>query len=395
MEDRQTECVCHRCVRDTYLATEIVRGGQLRTCTYCVERRQSFTLDELADRIHDVVIEHFRLTPDHPVDVDEFIDIAMGRDWERKGCPPTDLVAEIAGLEEAIAEDVVSLLSEEHSYSAVRGGGENPYSTEAAYEANGPDTGPFRTIWDSVPNSIRHRSRFFNADAETALDRLFADLAEFRTTMGELVIQVIDPEVESTPIWRARRGTSESQVKSILANPESELGPPPPEHATAGRMNAAGIPVFYGALDPDTCIAEIRPPVGRFVVVGQFDLLRPVRLLDVNLLQNVAIETTYFEPAYTDRSNRVAFLTQLALELTKPVVPEDETTEYLSTQLIAEYLAHRVNPRIDGIIFRSSQTDPAGHNLVLFNHASTGRAVRPPGRNYGRSQRAFWKLRRR
>ena len=50
-------------------------------------------------------------------------------------------------------------------------------------------------------------------------------------------------------------------------------------------------------------------------------------------------------------------------------MPQDEAFEYLPTQAVAEYLANKVKPRLDGIIFRSSQTGGVGQNLVLFNHA--------------------------
>ena len=40
-----------------------------------------------------------------------------------------------------------------------------------------------------------------------------------------------------------------------------ELGPPPAAHASQSRMSPAGIPMFYGAEDRDTAIAEtIREP---------------------------------------------------------------------------------------------------------------------------------------
>lgn len=50
-------------------------------------------------------------------------------------------------------------------------------------------------------------------------------------------------------------------------------------------------------------------------------------------------------------------------------MPQDEALEYLSTQAVAEFLAHKVDPRLNGIIFHSSQTCGDGRNVVLFNHA--------------------------
>ena len=63
------------------------------------------------------------------------------------------------------------------------------------------------------------------------------------------------------------------------------------------------------------------------------------------------------------------FLRWLVRAISKPVMPQDEAFEYLATQAVAEYLANKVEPRLDGIVFMSSQTGGMGRNVVLFNHA--------------------------
>ena len=382
MEEHQAKYVCHRCVTDTYLANQLLAGGQLRICSYCGERRQTFPLEEIAARIHEVVQQYFQLTPNFPDSPDEWYAVRFEYHWERRGCSPNDLIAEIAGLEREIADDIVQHLSEIHSHRMARHVGEDPYGFEARYEESAPDAGPFRIIWDNVPTSIQHQVRFFNTDAEDVLNRVFTELDTLQTTAGESVLEVIGYDGDSTVIWRARRAGSPCQLKQILADPSSQMGPPPPATTPAGRMNSAGIPVFYGALDQDTAIAEIRPPVGGYVVTGKFELLKPVRLLNLSLLQDIIIEKRYFEPNYAERASRVAFIKQLAHELTKPVMPEDEPTEYTATQVIAEYLAHKAQTKLDGIFFRSAQTDPPGQNIVLFNHASSVEKFPVPGSDH-------------
>ena len=181
MEHHQAKNICHFCVNETDLANQMLDGGELRLCSYCYGHRQTFALDELAQRIHQVVERHFRLTPNQPVDLDEFIEINKGLNWERRGCSPIDLVAEVAGIDQEIAEDVVQHLSDVYSYRIVRDGGEDPYGYEARHEELGPDADLFRSIWENVPSSIQHQARFFNTDAESALDRLFTELNTLRT----------------------------------------------------------------------------------------------------------------------------------------------------------------------------------------------------------------------
>ena len=165
------------------------------------------------------------------------------------------------------------------------------------------------------------------------------------------------------------RPLSTEELKSILELPSREIGPPPSKLAKAGRMNPQGISVFYGAMDKHTCMSEVRAPVGSSVVVGKFELLTTIRLLDLDALAGVYAGGSIFDPDYIERKGRAAFFRHLVSEISRPVMPQDEGLEYLSTQAVAEYLAQKTNPRIDGIIFRSSQTGGEGRNLVLFNHA--------------------------
>jgi RES domain len=63
-------------------------------------------------------------------------------------------------------------------------------------------------------------------------------------------------------------------------------------------MNAQGIAVFYGATDPLVALADVRPPVGSTVAVGRFELIRPVRLLDVEAF---LIKVSAMTPSPTQR----------------------------------------------------------------------------------------------
>lgn len=140
-------------------------------------------------------------------------------------------------------------------------------------------------------------------------------------------------------------------------------------------MNAAGISVFYGARDVETCVAEIRPPVGAHVVHGRFALMRPVRLLDFDVVENIVDDASYFDMDHDRKAERAAIVRAIAKQIAWPVLPSDELLGYLPTQVIAEYLAERMDPKIDGILYRSTQTGSTGHNVVLFNKASRVEAL--------------------
>ena len=64
------------------------------------------------------------------------------------------------------------------------------------------------------------------------------------------------------------------------------------------------------------------------------------------------------------------FLRFLSQKMTRPVMPDDETFEYLPTQAVADFLATQQKPAIDGILFPSVQAGGDDLNVVLFHKAA-------------------------
>ena len=355
MQQQNAMFVCHVCIGDPYLSKEVKQRDSRKLCSYCGETRKAHSLKGLADRIHEKLEERFKLVQEDS--------------WQWSGTPLAEVIAEIAVLSEEIADDVRLSLSDRYGEVAVKDGEDDPYSEDAHYEKLEPNDWHLRDLWSLFCISIRSRERFFSKFAEQVLSMIFSDLKNYKTDSDKPVIREIGPEDEDRFIWRARKSQSDKILKDILKSPAQEIGPPPSRKAQGGRMNATGIQVFYGAMDETTCVAEARAPVGSKVVIAKFELILSVRLLDFDALAEIFVEGSYFDPGYAEREARAAFLRQLVLEISRPVMPQDETLEYLPTQVVAEYLANKSEPPLDGIIFRSSQTGGTGRNLVLFNHA--------------------------
>jgi hypothetical protein len=378
-DDADTIRICSNCITDSFLSQKVRAEGEEATCSYCDETGSTITLADLADRIHDVLEKQFYPTPSEP----EGLEYTLAKEghWERSGDPIVDVIAEVAGLDGNISEDIRACLSDSHGNPY--DGGEDPYADDAQYAEQGPDDLNFRDTWESFCQHVRWRSRFFSQYVEVSLDEIFGDLTSLKTFRGISVIREISPSDDDRFVFRARVGFSQAELQNILEYPSRELGPAPARLAKAGRMNAAGISVFYGAADMDTCVAEIRAPVGAAVVAGRFEFIRPVRLLDIDALAQVYVKGSHFDPGFSTQRARAAFLGHLAQMISRPVMPSDETLQYLPTQIVAEYLATKAKPPFDGVIFRSSQTNGEGRNIVLFNHASTvQRDDAPPGTNF-------------
>ena len=95
----------------------------------------------------------------------------------------------------------------------------------------------------------------------------------------------------------------------------------------------------------------------------------------MDALARVAVPGSIFDLDYSKRLARAAFMRNFGDEIAQPVMPQDETFGYLPTQIVADYIAQRL--QLDGMLYRSVQsgrkrTTSGGYpqNLVLFHHAA-------------------------
>ncbi|RYE88815.1 MAG: RES domain-containing protein, partial [Hyphomicrobiales bacterium] len=218
--------------------------------------------------------------------------------------------------------------------------------------------------------SLKTEARFFSQTAGKHLQSVFGGIENLKTGNGASPIVDAGPGTALTAFYRARAFQSETKLVEAMGRPDRDLGSAPAHLSGAGRMNAKGISVFYGASTDKVALAEVRPPVGSKTLVGRFEVIRPLRLLDLTALQDIMETGSLFDPGYGRRLERAMFLKYLSERMTEPVMPDDEAFEYLPTQAIADFLATRTEPVIDGILFPSVQGEVGDQNVVLFHKAA-------------------------
>ena len=323
-QEDDSKHICYDCIGDEFLSEEVKTNGSPIQCSYCSSSSKTITLEDLSSRVHGVVEDHFGRTPSDP----NWMDTILMREgvidiWLPDGQQAEDLIFDIANVSEEISSDVASTLSGRYAYRAGKYGEENPYESEAYYEERSPDDSNFHHKWESFRDELMYQERFFPQSAEPVLTEIFGDLGALTTHDGTPVVREVTPPDQGFSIWRARTAQSDEELRKILESPDRQLGSPPSSSAEVGRMNAKGVSVFYGAMDPDTCVAEVRPPVGSHVVLGRFQLLRQVKLLDLVLqraLSKVFADASYFEPGYAVKKGRASFIRHLVCRRQKLAV---------------------------------------------------------------------------
>ena len=365
-DDGDPDFVCNDCIGEAVLSAEIAARGQQQACMGCGrDTDTAIPIAGLARRIapvYEAMVGFGELEPDFEDDSDRVR-------WVHSGSTPSELIAEmIEAADDRIAQAIVAHLSGANAYAVGRDGETDWYDdTSETYVIEVPDDPIYRRTWEAFCASVKHERRFFSDTARSVLEEILGPLLDGAIWPG--AVRSIGPQDDDRFLFRGRQANDQAARQTIYAAPIAELSAPPPQLATAGRMNPAGISVFYASREAETCVAELRVPVGGVAVVGKFEIIRPLRLLDLTGLVGAHNGLSYFHPNYFERHHYVSFIRGFHNEIKKAVIPGRESLDYLPTQVIAEFLATRPEGPVDGIIFGSAQVSGPNSNVVLFNHA--------------------------
>ena len=216
--------------------------------------------------------------------------------------------------------------------------------------------------WDYFSKMVKNKKRYtFFQDPHFLRQEEWKDdvLTEINQICGNILVSQLP---KGTIIYRGRPndvGTPRTLFKELTA--------PPSEFAKENRMSATGISMFYGALDDNTPIQEIRNYAPDVVIdLGEFELKRELVVVD---LFKIPKYLSFWMPQYF---REYKFLKRFHLEITKPI-DKNPSIEYVPTQIFTEYIRFMNNYHIDGIIYQSSLTGE--RNVVLFYDNETSANV--------------------
>lgn len=371
--DAPIKSICYCCIGESYLANEIKSSGNEAVCDYCGRNAQSIGLDMLAERIEEAFADHYVQTANQPDPWQESLmaDRELGYNWNREGSPVHEAIQEAAGIDEEPASDLLEILDEKYAPYPDKDnmGEESEFDLDSYYQRRDPSFIGLHMGWQEFEHSIKTKARFFSRTAEELLARVLGGADTLKSREGRPLVVDAGPGTQLDHLYRSRVLQTDDGLMEALCRPDDCIGSPPSKMARAGRMNAQGISVFYGATTADVAIAEVRPPVGSRVVVAKFDITRRLRLLDLTAANDVHEEGSIFDSSFKERLHRAKFLGSLRWRMARPVMPDDEGIDYLPTQAVADFLATTNTPRLDGIIFPSVQVEE-GCNVVLFHESA-------------------------
>lgn len=209
--------------------------------------------------------------------------------------------------------------------------------------------GNLESLFLKIKDHLRYVSRF------TLPNELMSKLLwilDYYESVGDSIL------AEDETLYRARL----HKVNQRNAFSSEEMGAPPPNSASAGRLNPAGLPYFYSANNAKTAIAEIRPWTGALVSVGIFTALKNLRVLDFTKRASVNDADSPAMAVHSAISEALFVHKHFGAP-----VHRDDNLSYLPMQFITDLVRQR---GYDGIRFASLQVK-GGKNTVLFASDNT------------------------
>lgn len=342
------ESVCANCFSDDDLKQWIRECGGRRGCDFCCGyTAPTAPLSDLCEHIEALLAQHYGKAADHL----PYISAEggyQGETWSTYELVFEECCVDLPKDFNDSLRSAISLTLTDDIWCA-----RNWMSLD--------EDDAMRFAWDRFCNHIKHERRFFfqNLDAEDLSYDAYSPM-DLLTAIARLVEveDLIQTAVPGLLLYRARPGF---KGRSPTAK---DFGPPPRNVCQTNRMNPAGVPMFYAALDRRTAVYEVKELVSR---VGCFELIRPLRLLDLSILP--AIPGIFSEEPYRRRL-LLSFLHYFTNEIMQPVARDDRVhTEYVPSQVVTEFFRDYPfeSGRLDGIMYGSVAAPKQGkRNVVLF-----------------------------
>jgi RES domain-containing protein len=346
--------VCASCVKDAFLKQLLRDHAESKKCDYCKRRRGTSIaapMEVLVQAVSAAVSYRYS-------------------DPAEAGSPRDDgeWVGEIVHISDVL--DSLPFFCDDKVYDDVMCSFQNIEFTPAA-QGHWASSHPHQIYtygWNHFVDTVMHRSRYFFMQEEADdFDHEQLSPANFLAQLCALLRNagLVQELPERTALYRVRyRSKSDRWLPTV-----AEIGAPPKEIASAGRMNPIGIPYLYTALDRRTAVLEAEAHCNgkTSYAWARFSTKRVLRVIDLSRLPR---PPSVFDEEQQDLGEAVRFFSHFVKEILQPLSKSgSEHLHYVPTQIVSEYLATAFRTEdhqlVDGLIYPST-VSLGGKNLVLF-----------------------------
>lgn len=363
-DDIPDKYVCPNCI-DDYAVREFIEENAVKEqCSYCSNRSSDPTAAPLEDVI-EFVLEGIWTEWDDPASC-----VGWEGGWVGAEVIDSDeLIRYRVGLEysnEEVLQDIINTIRDREWCQR------DPYGLR-----------PEETLtfgWHSFCDQVKHHTRyiFFRINGDESEEQKYLhdldeiplskmlDRISYEMSRLEYDVDIAKSLDIGTKLYRAR-----IHRENVTLNKARDVGTVPREKAKySNRMSPAGIPMFYGAFDPETALEEtidriIEP--GKVASIATFRTLQEIRILDLSELPRIP---SLFDSERSHTRSSLTFMHGFVTDLSQPVTKDNlEHIDYVPTQVFTEYIRYLYRDiegnNLLGIVYPSAKKAD-GKSIVLF-----------------------------
>lgn len=337
--------VCRECIGNQALKNYIKTYGMRAKCDYCGKTRLSLPLEDLMPAIMSgISYQYDRAVDVLPCDDGEY----LGTTYSTEDLIRTELYDEIDVADERILDDIISIMEDDVWCEA------DPFA-ERQEEQEFND-------WENFCKLVKTKVRYVFYQTKQKSDDMSDPVGILDKIADHMSRLNLKRRIDRTQLlYRGRTHEDETWFTEL-----EDFAPPPFDKTPDGRMNAAGINIFYLTLEPETSLSEIST-IGRdFASIATFRLKETITVVDLTKIDSVRLPSIFDEKERNKRS-AIRFLRRFVENISQPAV--HKAIDYVPTQIVTEYFRHvYVHPKygsVQGILYNSAQ-NPGGKCLALF-----------------------------
>lgn len=348
---RTTELVCANHIEDDFIKKQIRNHGSYDKCDYCSKRRKvvelSFVLELIIigiDYLFEDPANSRFLNKDSEYGFDgnnfHFFDIWINDDLDLRIDDPK------------LSDDILKYLGNDSLYCR-----QDEFGSENDF---------FHGLWSHFKEVVKHRARFVFYYKDVFMNYNYSDPLSLLKSVQYSILKfdLITELNQNTILYRCRQHEKPTEIKDNI-----DMASAPIQYCKQnGRMNPAGIAMFYCSRTRDLTVKEVVNKSDKLKPYYSTVIFRnkePLRLVDLTKLPGIG---SIFDKEKNVDIDIILFLEGFLEDISKPVKNDDTTLEYVPTQIITEYI--RFNPKlnVDGIIYPSSKIKEAKNIVLFLNH---------------------------
>jgi hypothetical protein len=345
--------VCAECVGDEFLADIVNSNLSADYCSYCNKHKETLIATEVENIMPPVAGAFFHYFADPslaglPRDSGEWFgeelitdtaDAFLSLGWECR---------------DELFEDVCDSFMNDAWFPCSDG-----------WWLGMPENMRRKYAWESFVRLTKHKTRYF------FLNNNEEDFASHEGYPPSKILEIICGDILRFDMLKELPpGTDLYRVRTIFGNTFntfSELGPPPPHLASAGRMNPPGISYGYFASSERTAVLEVCETPPTELSIGKFKLKKPLMAID---LTTIPTPPSIFDGEKMLDRDCILFLQSFVKAIATPIAKKGrQHIDYVPSQILSEYFYQilRLNAgKSVGALLYPSSLDPSGSNIVIF-----------------------------